>query len=140
MMIIREASELDYPDLRRIYLESRRNNFHWENAEELTLEDFDNDTTEDYVILVEEDGKILGFAALYLANNFIHCLFVDPTCSGKGVGSLLMNASIDKMNTPLSLKCVSENHKALKFYENKGWKKVVEEGKPGEKYWVLEYN
>lgn len=43
------------------------------------------------------------------------------------------------MNTPLSLKCVSENLKALKFYENKGWKKVVEEGEPGEKYWVLEY-
>lgn len=32
----REANELDYPDLRRIYLESRRKNFHWENAGELT--------------------------------------------------------------------------------------------------------
>lgn len=70
--------------------------------------------------------------------NFIHNLFIHPNFLGKGVGGHLLNASIKKMNKPLRLKCVSENHKALKFYEKNGWKKVNEEGEK-EKYWVMIY-
>lgn len=43
------------------------------------------------------------------------------------------------MNKPIELKCVSENKKAMEFYENNGWKKVIEEGNPNEKYWVMVY-
>lgn len=136
---VRVANELDYPALRLIYLESRRKNFHWADIEEMTLEDFDKDTVEEYIILVEENNYILGFVSLYLPDNFIHNLFVHPDFSGKGVGGELLNASIEKMNKPLRLKCISKNEKAMKFYENKGWKKVVEEGDPGEKYWVMAY-
>ncbi|MCR8656872.1 GNAT family N-acetyltransferase [Paenibacillus endoradicis] len=136
-MDIRVAGELDYPALRRIYLESRRKSFYWADIEEMTLEDFEKHTVEEYIILAEEDAKILGFASLYLPDNFIHNLFVHPDFSGKGVGGQLINASIEKMNKPIRLKCVSENQKAMKFYENNGWKKVVEEGKTEEKYWVM---
>ncbi|OZB96154.1 GNAT family N-acetyltransferase [Paenibacillus sp. XY044] len=138
-MIIREASKIDYPQLRQIYLESRRKSFHWANAEEMNLNDFDRDTTEEYILLAEEDSRILGFASLYLPDRFIHNLFVHPDFSGKGVGTQLVKNAIEKMGTPVRLKCVSENHKALSFYEKSGWKKVVEEGKPGERYWVLIY-
>jgi len=136
---IRVAIKSDYPELRNIYLESRQKSFHWANSDEMTLDDFDKDTVEEYIILAEEDGQILGFASLYLADDFIHNLFVHPGFSGKGVGSQLLQASIDKMNKPIRLKCVSENYKAMSFYENNGWMRVVEEGKPGEKYWVMEY-
>ncbi|MCM3737569.1 GNAT family N-acetyltransferase [Bacillus cytotoxicus] len=138
-MNIRIANELDYPDLRMIYLESRRKSFHWADIETMTLEDFDKDTVEEYIILAEENNRILGFASLYLPENFIHNLFVHPDYSGKGAGGALLNASIEKMNKPLRLKCVSRNEKAMKFYENKGWKKVVEEGESAERYWVMEY-
>ncbi|WP_212970865.1 GNAT family N-acetyltransferase [Paenibacillus cineris] len=138
-MIIREASKIDYPQLRQIYLESRRKSFHWANTEEMNLDDFDRDTTEEYILLAEEHSRILGFASLYLPENFIHNLFVHPDFSGKGVGTQLVNHAIEKMGKPVRLKCVSENHKALGFYEKSGWKKVVEEGKPREKYWVLVY-
>lgn len=136
---VRVANELDYLALRLIYLESRRKSFHWTDIEEMTLEDFDKDTVGEYIILAEENNRILGFASLYLPENFIHNLFVHPDFSGKGVGGELLNASIEKMNKPLRLKCVSKNEKAMKFYEKKGWKKVVEEGYPGERYWVMEY-
>ena len=76
---------------------------------------------------------------MYLPDNFIHNLFVHPDFFGKGVGKLLANAAIEKMGKPIRLKCVSENKKAMKFYENNGWKKIVEKGIPGEKYWVMEY-
>jgi len=138
-MIIRVANELDYPELRNVYLQSRRKNFLWENTEEMTLEDFDKHTVEEYIILAEENNHILGFASLYLPDNFIHNLFVHPDFFGKGVGGQLLNASIEKMNRPLKLKCVSKNQKAMKFYERNGWKKVVEEGNPNEKYWVMMY-
>lgn len=136
---IRVASEVDYPALRRIYLETRRTSFDWENKEAMTLEDFDKDTEEECIILAEADSHIMGFVSLYLPENFIHHLFVHPDFSGKGVGGQLVKASIEKMGKPLRLKCVSENHKAIKFYENSGWKKVIEEGKPGGEYWVMEY-
>ncbi|PEZ03969.1 GNAT family N-acetyltransferase [Bacillus sp. AFS018417] len=138
-MNIKVANELDYQDLRMIYLESRRKSFHWVDVKEMALEDFDKHTVGEYIILAEENNRILGFASLYLPENFIHNLFVHPDFSGKGVGGELLNASIEKMNKPLRLKCVSENKKAMKFYENKGWKKVVEEGEPGERYWVMVY-
>ncbi|MBP1989503.1 GNAT family N-acetyltransferase [Paenibacillus eucommiae] len=138
-MNIRVASELDYPALRRIYLESRRKSFYWADIEEMTLEDFDKHTIGEYIILAEEDAEILGFASFYLPDNFIHNLFVRPDFSGKGVGGQLVTASIEKMNKPIRLKCVSENQKAMKFYENNGWKKVVEEGNSEEKYWVMVY-
>src|SRR5690242_16817840 len=83
------------------------------------------------------NNHILGFASLYLPENYIHNLFVYPDFSGKGAGGELLNASIEKMNKPLRLNCVSENKKAIKFYGNKGWKKVVEKGEPGERYWVM---
>ncbi|WP_409347328.1 GNAT family N-acetyltransferase [Paenibacillus sp. MBLB4367] len=138
-MKIRVASEVDYPELRQIYLESRRKSFDWMSAKEMILEDFDTHTRGEYIILAEEDTHIMGFASLYLPNDFIHNLFVHPDFLGKGIGSKLLNAAIEKMNKPLTLKCVSENKKAMSFYENNGWKKVVEQGGPGEKYWIMVY-
>ncbi|PFD37095.1 GNAT family N-acetyltransferase [Bacillus cereus] len=138
-MKIRVANELDYPVLRNVYLQTRRKTFFWENTEEMILEDFDKHTMEEHIILAEENNHILGFASLYLPDNFIHNLFVHPDFLGKGVGGRLLNASIEKMNRPLKLKCVSKNQKAMKFYERNGWKKVVEEGNPNEKYWVMMY-
>jgi len=136
---IRVANNLDYPALRRIHLESRRKSFHWIDPGEMSLKDFDKHTVGEFIILAEENFKILGFASLHLSDNFIHNLFVHPDFSGKGIGSQLINASINKMNKPIELKCVSENKKAMEFYENNGWKKVVEEGNPNEKYWVMVY-
>ncbi|WP_028552349.1 GNAT family N-acetyltransferase [Paenibacillus sp. UNC451MF] len=139
-MNIRTATEVDYPELRKLYLESRRNSFEWENANEMTLEDFDKHTLDELILVAEDDDHMMGFMSLYLPDNFIHNLFVHPDSSGKGVGSQLLQAATENMNKPLRLKCVSKNHKALKFYERNGWKKVVEEGRPGEeKYWVMAY-
>jgi GNAT superfamily N-acetyltransferase len=138
-MKIRVANELDYPELRNLYLQSRSKTFFWENTEEMILEDFDKHTVGEHIILAEENNHILGFASLYLPDNFIHNLFVHSDFLGKGVGGRLLNACIEKMNRPLKLKCVSKNQKAMKFYERNGWKKVVEEGNPNEKYWVMMY-
>lgn len=138
-MIIREASQADYPALRRIYLDSRRESFFWANSEEFALEDFDKETADEYILVAESQLGIVGYASLYLPDDFIHHLFVHPDSAGQGVGTMLVKAAIDKMNKPARLKCVSENRRALAFYEKNGWRKVVEEGDPGPKYWVMVY-
>lgn len=138
-MIIREASMTDYPQLRQIYLDARRESFHWADADEMALDDFDRDTSEEQIVLAEENAQVLGFASLYVPDRFIHNLFVHPTASGKGVGDLLLKRAVAELGTPVTLKCVSENHKALRFYKKRGWKAVVEEGAPGARYWVLVY-
>ncbi|WP_405156034.1 GNAT family N-acetyltransferase [Paenibacillus sp. FSL K6-0108] len=140
-MNIRTAVVTDYPDLRNIYLESRHARFHWAHPENMSLQDFDSDTVDEHIIVAEnEDGQLLGFASLYLPDNFIHLLFIHPSFIGGGTGSRLLEASISLMHQPIRLKCVSDNHKAIGFYERNGWKKVIEEGNPGEKYWVMEYD
>lgn len=139
-MEIRVASEVDYPRLRQIYLESRRKSFEWvTNKSEMTLADFDRETVGEYIILAEEAAQIMGYISLYLPDHFIHHLFVHPDFTGKGAGSRLLHAAIEKMNKPLKLKCVSQNRKAMKFYEANGWRKVIEEGSPEERYWVMVY-
>ncbi|PAE90078.1 GNAT family N-acetyltransferase [Shouchella clausii] len=139
-MIIRTANKLDFPTLRKIYLESRRESFYWADIDKMSLEDFDKDTVGEHIIIAEDQHRILGFASLDLSHNFIHNLFVHPAAFGKGVGGHLMNASIKKMDKPIRLKCVSKNHKALNFYENNGWKKIIEEGELESRYWVMEYS
>ncbi|MGY0566926.1 N-acetyltransferase family protein [Bacillus safensis] len=138
-MLIREAKTIDYPQLRQIYLESRRQSFHWLNPGDLNLQDFDQDTQEEQIFLVEENNKILGFISLYVPDRFIHLLFVHPEAAGQGAGDLLLKQAIKVLGTPVTLKCVSENHKALSFYQKRGWKAVVEEGETGAEYWVLIY-
>ncbi|WP_144556776.1 GNAT family N-acetyltransferase [Bacillus pumilus] len=139
-MIIREAKMADYPQIREIYLASRRQSFHWLNAEDMNLHDFDHDTLEEQIFLVEESNQILGFISLYVPDRFIHLLFVHPEAAGQGAGDLLLKHAIKVLGTPVTLKCVSDNHNALSFYQKRGWKAVVEEGEQGERYWVLVYD
>ncbi|KAA8787718.1 GNAT family N-acetyltransferase [Paenibacillus amylolyticus] len=138
-MIIREAITSDYAQLRQIYLHSRQESFHWANADEMTLEDFDRDTSEEEILVAESGDQILGFASLYVPDRFVHNLFVHPQAAGKGVGKQLLQQSIYRLGTPVTLKCVSDNHKALSFYKKQGWNAVVEEGEPEARYWVLVY-
>ncbi|GAA3412548.1 GNAT family N-acetyltransferase [Paenibacillus hodogayensis] len=139
-MTIRAATEADFPELRTIYLESRRAYFHWADRDAMTIEEFDKHTVDELILLAEgENGQILGFASIYVPENFIHLLFVHPGFTGKGIGSQLLDASVAELNEPIRLKCVSANRQAMTFYENKGWKRLVEESENGETYWIMQY-
>lgn len=127
-MLIRGAKTVDYPQLREVYLASRRQSFHWLNSDDMNLYDFDENTWEEKIFLAEENNKILGFILLYVPDRFIHLLFVHPEATGQGAGDLLLKHAIKVLGTPVTLICVSDNHNALTFYQKRGWKAVVEEG------------
>lgn len=111
------SKTVDYPQLREIYLASRRQSFHWVKAEDMDLHDFDQDTQDEQIFIAEENSKILGFISLYVPDRFIHLLFVHPEAAGQGAGDLLLKQAIKVLGTPITLKCVSENHNALSFYQ-----------------------
>lgn len=77
-MNIRPFTEADRPFLRTLFLASRKANWTWLDDAEWQLEDFDRVTLGERVLVAEEDGHRVGFAAVLDNDNFLHSLFIDP--------------------------------------------------------------
>lgn len=118
---IRQFIEADRMALRLIYLNSRRQAFHWMNPEELVLAEFDAATTDELVLVAEVDGEAVGFVSLWLPENFVHNLFVSPGHQGRGIGTRLLAASRAHLNGPATLKCSVHSGRARAFYDSRGW-------------------
>lgn len=138
-MYAREMKKEDLPRLREIFLKVRTAAFAWDKTETYKLEDFDKQTIDEEVLLIEEEGEILGFVSIYVPDSFIHHLFVDTTKSRKGIGSQLIAEALNRIELPATLKCVTENEKALAFYAKEGWVKTIQEKDDGISYWVMKY-
>jgi ribosomal protein S18 acetylase RimI-like enzyme len=67
------------------------------------------------------EGTIAGFVSVWVADRFIHHLYVSPQYQSRGVGSALLEAGEAMYGHPLSLKCDTLNHQAQRFYRSKGW-------------------
>lgn len=119
---IRKAKSKDMPILANIFLEARRDAFHWQNICKFTLNDFYDQTNGEIIFIAENDQKtILGFISIWRIDSFIHHLFVLPQYQKKGVGTLLMNSLSSWLPLPWRLKCMIQNTHALSFYKKKGW-------------------
>ncbi len=65
---------------------------------------------QDEQLWVAECGDVLaGFASVWVIDNFLHNLFVDPQWQGKGVGSLLLEQVQRSFKHSGTLKCLSRN-------------------------------
>lgn len=56
-----------------------------------------------------------------MADNFIHHLYIDENYQHQNIGSIVLDEAIKIMNSPVKLKCLVKNEKAVKFYEKKGF-------------------
>ena len=79
------------------------------------------ETADEAVILATIDGEILGFAALYAPDAFLHHLYVRPGAQRGGVGSALLLETIGRTNGALNLKCQLSNTRARAFYAKHGF-------------------
>ncbi|MEX1033593.1 MAG: GNAT family N-acetyltransferase [Cellvibrionaceae bacterium] len=134
---IREFVENDREALRAVYLETRRQAFHWLN-DEFLRGDFDKDTEGETIWVCEESGTIAGFVSVWVRVNFIHHLFVLPRFSRLGHGSRLLEVCLNNIGRPARLKCLAANSGALEFYRSKGWRIVSEGVSTGGEYYLLE--
>ncbi|WP_039058650.1 GNAT family N-acetyltransferase [Enterobacter sp. Bisph1] len=138
-MIIRRFQESDRPFLRTLYLSARKASWHWLDSSDWRLEDFDADTLDETVWVAEENGHRLGFASVYDNDNFLHNLFVDPDCQGKGVGSALLKKVQSTFTSTGALKCLAQNKAAMAFYQRHGWHIEAQGVSPEGDYLLMHY-
>jgi len=124
-MKIREMKPADKRSLQKNYLECRKKTFDWLDPASFGLADFDKDTEGEWLLVAEDDSRVVGFSPVWVEDNFLHHLFVNPAFQSQGIGKTLLKACLDqKLKRPARLKCVVRNRMACNFYEKTGW--VVE--------------
>jgi GNAT superfamily N-acetyltransferase len=121
MSKIRVFNEEDRAELAAIYLNCRVETFKWVSESYFKLEDFTKDTDGEKILVAVNEGRVAGFISLWMADNFIHHLFVHKDLEGLGIGEQLLNEGLKTISRPARLKCVIRNAKACTFYEKRGW-------------------
>jgi GNAT superfamily N-acetyltransferase len=75
------------------------------------------------VLVWDQDGRVVGFAAP--EGNELVAIYVDPPAQGAGVGSALLQASVEAMRAAghreAFLWTLEANGLARAFYERHGW-------------------
>ena len=138
-MLIRYWSENDRPFLRTLYLQARREAWPWLDGSTWLLEDFDAATKDEKIWVAEQDGHRLGFASVWVNDNFLHNLFVAPEYQSHGAGSALLEKVQSEFTSTGALKCLKKNLHAVEFYRRHGWKiEASGEGPDGE-YFLMHF-
>ena len=72
------------------------------------------------VTVAEQNGNIVGFAAVKLNDAILDQLFVRPDLIGSGLGRELFKDCLEQMPDGFTLHTASSNEKARGFYEKAG--------------------
>ena len=126
MIKIIENREEDMGALRSLYFNARRLAFSWIDTSTFKLSDFEKETEGEYILVALADETVVAFVSVWVADNFVHHLYVDEKYHNQNIGTELLKAVIDKVNLPIRLKCEENNTKAVYFYRQKGF---VEKGR-----------
>jgi len=139
-ILVLEAKQSNYEELREIFFAVRRDTFHWIEPKELKLLDFDESTKDELILVAFIKNKVVGFVSIWVPDKFIHNLFVLQDFQGKGVGTALVNEAIKRVGLPLTLKCVKSNTKAFNYYTSHNWKIEKEEMGNEGSYYLMRYS
>lgn len=123
--VIRDARASDRDTLREVYLLSRVDTFRWLDTSRFALDDFDAAVSGERILVAERGGRVVGFASVWEADDYLHNLFVHPAHLGTGVGHALLAAAEARSRGPMTLKCLVRNERALRFYAAHGWREVA---------------
>ena len=120
-MKIRPYKIADLDGLSELYLKTRIANWHWMDASKWTLRNFEEHTQNEFILVVVEGERYMGFASIYMEENFLHHLFIASEDQNKGIGLVLLKAVENLFTGTGYLKCLTENKSALSFYLKNGW-------------------
>jgi GNAT superfamily N-acetyltransferase len=121
-MIIKKFETSDLPALAQIYLDARRETFHWMPEESFKLFDFFKDTLGEEIYVIFDKVITVGFISVWKPDSFIHHLYIDSNNQNKGYGKKLLSYALTTLPRPVGLKCVVQNERAVAFYQKQGWK------------------
>ncbi|HZZ31305.1 MAG TPA: GNAT family N-acetyltransferase [Phenylobacterium sp.] len=102
-----------------LYIRVLRETFTWLPPERHRREEFLRAARDEEIYVAVEAGAILGIAAFYRPQSFLHSLYVDAR--GKGVGRALLDHIAATVHGPLSLKVQAPNLRAQAFYRREGF-------------------
>ncbi|MDB5422758.1 MAG: acetyltransferase [Phenylobacterium sp.] len=112
-----------------LYVKVLRETFTWLPPDRHREEDFLRAAREEEIYVAVAGGQILGLAALYRPQSFLHSLYVDVR--GRGVGAALLDLVTARADGPLSLKVQEPNARARAFYAREGFVCVEHGRDPG---------
>jgi GNAT superfamily N-acetyltransferase len=102
-----------------LYVKVLRETFTWLPPDRHRHEDFFRAAREEEIYVALVDGVIVGLAALYRPQSFLHSLYIDVR--GRGVGVALLDHVARQADGPLSLKVQEPNARARAFYAREGF-------------------
>ena len=136
-IVVREFDETDREPLRRLYQASRNAAFTWAPTGAHRLLDFDADTDQERILVALVGQTVVGFASIWVPDSFLHNLFVHPEYLRRGVGRTLLARCAGSFEAPPTLKCLTSNVNALRFYTAQGWSKISEGYSPEGSYVLM---
>lgn len=135
-LVIRDAVAKDRLALQQIFLSGRR---QIDTQGDLTLGQFDEQTRNERVLIAEETPATpIGFVSVYVADHFIHHLYVAQDHQRRGVGLALLHALPGWQKIRYQLKCLSLNTSALAFYTSCHFLPIASGSSENGEYLLLE--
>lgn len=132
-LILRRARPAELPVCADIYVRVLRDTFTWLPPERHRAEDFLAAARDEEIYVAEAASRIVGIAALYRPQAFLHSLYV--TERGRGIGRALLHHVLAAAGGTLSLKCQAANTGAQAFYHREGFH-CIEAGEDGGISWL----
>ena len=130
---VRRARPEELADCARVYVRVLTDTFTWLPSDRHSEADFLNAARDEEIYVALEHGRIVGVAALYRPQTFLHSLYV--TKRGRGIGRILLHHVLAAAGGRLSLKCQAANRGAQAFYTREGFR-CVEAGEDGGIAWL----
>jgi ribosomal protein S18 acetylase RimI-like enzyme len=112
-----------------LYVRVLRETFTWLPPNRHQREDFLRAAKEEEVYVAVDNGRVLGLAAFFRPQNFLHSLYVDDR--GAGIGKALLDHVAAQADGPLSLKVQAPNLRAQAFYRREGFLRTEHGRDPG---------
>jgi GNAT superfamily N-acetyltransferase len=112
-----------------LYVCVLRDTFTWLPPERHHREDFLRATRDEEIHVAVQDGEIVGLAAFFRPQNFLHSLYVSRR--GQGIGKALLDRICNRASGPVSLKVQAPNRRAQAFYAREGFRCVERGRDPG---------
>jgi GNAT superfamily N-acetyltransferase len=118
-LIVRRARPDELAACADLYVRVLSETFTWVPPDRHKREDFLRAARDEEIYVALERGAIVGLAAFYRPQNFLHSLYCDVR--GAGVGKALLDHVLAVADGVLSLKVQLPNHRAQHFYAREGF-------------------
>lgn len=132
-LFVRRARPDELAACAELYVRVLTDTFTWIPPDRHRAADFLAAARDEEVYVALDGARIVGLAALYRPQVFLHSLYVVER--GRGIGKLLLDHVVAVCDGRLQLKCQAANVLAQAFYLREGFR-CAEAGEDGGVAWL----